>query len=303
MGGALSLDLAGAETALDRRIASPLGLSRDAAAAGVLAMVVARLAGAIKLSLFERGLDPRDFSLMSFGGAGGLHAIDVAQELGMREVVFPREPSTFSAHGILQSDIVHDLARTRIIPLDVAHLDQINSLAAELASEGDALLDGDRMPPERRILRLAADLRYRGQAFELMVPLDGPALTKAALADLAKRFHCLHHQRFSFDDRGEGVELVTLRLSAIGLLAAARPAATSVLEASAGKPAPKGHRRVHLDGGWHDVAVVDQLSLATGARVDGPAIIEQPYTTLIITGGWQVVVLASGDLLATRDAG
>lgn len=303
MGGALSLDLAGAEAALDRRITGPLGLSRDAAASGVLAMVVARLAGAIKLSLFERGLDPRDFALMSFGGAGGLHAIDVAQELGMREVVFPREPSTFSAHGILQSDIVHDLARTRIIPLDVAHLDQINTLAAELASEGDALLDGDRMPPERRILRLAADLRYRGQAFELMVPLDGPALTGASLSDLAERFHRLHHQRFSFDDRGEGVELVTLRLSAIGLLAAARPPATSALEASAGKPAPKGHRRVHLDGGWHDVAVIDQPSLPTGARVDGPAIIEQPYTTLIIAGGWQVVVLASGDLLATKDAG
>jgi N-methylhydantoinase A len=303
MGGALSLDLAGAEAALDRRIAGPLGLSRDAAASGVLAMVVARLAGAIKLSLFERGLDPRDFALMSFGGAGGLHAIDVAQELGMREVVFPREPSTFSAHGILQSDIVHDLARTRIIPLDVAHLDQINTLAAELASEGDALLDGDRMPPGRRILRLSADLRYRGQAFELMVPLDGPALTEASLSDLAERFHRLHHQRFSFDDRGEGVELVTLRLSAIGLLAAARPPATSALEASAGKPAPKGHRRVHLDVGWHDVAVVDQPSLPTGARVDGPAIIEQPYTTLIIAGGWQVVVLASGDLLATKDAG
>jgi N-methylhydantoinase A len=303
MGGALSLDLAGAEAALDRRIAGPLGLSREAAASGVLAMVVARLAGAIKLALFERGLDPRDFALMSFGGAGGLHAIDVADELGMREVVFPREPSTFSAHGILQSDIVHDLARTRIVPLDAAHLDQINALARDLTREGEALLDGDRMPPERRSLGLAADLRYRGQAFELMVPLNALTLTEASLRDLIERFHQLHHQRFSFDDRGESVELVTLRLSALGLLATAKPATWPAEATSAANPPPKAHRRVHLDGGWHDVAVFEQMALSAGVDVAGPAIIEQPYTTLIIAGGWRVAVLASGDLRAIRDAG
>lgn len=297
LGGEFALDLDGARAALDTRIAGPLGLDRDRAAAGILAVVVAKLAGAIKLSLFERGLDPRDFALMSFGGAGGLHAVEVAEELGMTTVIFPKDPSTFSAHGILQSDIVHDLARTRVLPLKAGAAPAFAALAGELLREGEALLAADGLPMEQRRLELAADLRYRGQAFELLVPLDGVPQDDATLAALCARFHDAHRQRFSFDDQNETVELVTLRLAAIGRLggvAAARAPASGVA-------APLRERAVHLDGAWTTAPVFEQGRLGSGAELDGPAIVEQAYTTLIIPSGWRVTVRPSGDLVATRE--
>jgi N-methylhydantoinase A len=297
LGGEFALDLDGARHALDTRIARPLGLDRDRAASGILAVVVAKLAGAIKLSLFERGLDPRDFALMSFGGAGGLHAVEVAEELGMTTVIFPKDPSTFSAHGILQSDIVHDLARTRVLPLKPGSATAFGRLADELLREGEALLAVDGLPAGRRRLELAADLRYRGQAFELLVPLDGIPRDDAALATLCVRFHDTHRQRFSFDDPDETVELVTLRLAAVGLLGGMAAARAP----EAGQPAPAHERAVHLNGAWTQAPVHEQGRLGAGTVIAGPAIIEQAYTTLIIPSGWELVVRPSGDLVATRE--
>lgn len=301
MGGAFALDADAARTAFRTRIADPLGLDLETAATGVLTIVQTRLAGAIKLSLFERGLDPRDFALMSFGGAGGLHAVEVAEELGIGEVIFPREPSTFSAHGILQSDILHDLARTRIIPLTPGHLAAFNRLADELVAAGNALLDADRLPHERRALRLAADLRYRGQAFELMIPLEGADLTGEGLAGLIERFHQTHLQRFSFDDRQETVELVTLRLSAAGLIGAGQPLAGSAAAPAGGRAVAGSRRGIFLAGAWREADVHAQGALAAGDSLAGPAIIEQPYTTLIIPAGWRVTTMGSGDLIARKD--
>lgn len=297
LGGEFALDLDGARDALDMRIAGPLGLDRDRAASGILAVVVAKLAGAIKLSLFERGLDPRDFALMSFGGAGGLHAVEVAEELGMTTVIFPKDPSTFSAHGILQSDIVHDLARTQVLPLKPDALAALGALATELLAEGEAVLVADGLPAERRRLELAADLRYRGQAFELMVPLDEAPNDDAALAALRARFHALHRQRFSFDDPGETVELVTMRLAAVGVLGGMATESTPEI----GAADAVRERLVHLDGAWTKAPVFEQAGLGAGSEIAGPAIIEQAYTTLIIPARWRVEVRPSGDLVATQE--
>ncbi len=297
LGGEFALDLDGARAALETRIAGPLGLDRDRAAAGILAVVVAKLAGAIKLSLFERGLDPRDFALMSFGGAGGLHAAEVAEELGMTTVIFPKDPSTFSAHGILQSDIVHDLARTRVLPLKAGAGPAFAALAEDLLREGEALLAADGLPAAQRRLELAADLRYRGQAFELLVPLGKVPRDDAALAALCARFHEAHRERFSFDDPQETVELVTMRLAAVGLLGGMATASAP----QPGETAPARERQVHLGGAWTKAPVHEQGRLGAGAVVDGPAIIEQAYTTLIIPKGWRLAVRPSGDLVATRE--
>lgn len=297
LGGQFALDLDGARTALLDRIEQPLGLDPDHAAAGILAVVNAKLAASIKFALFAKGLDPRDFALMSFGGAGGLHAIEVAEELGITRVIFPRDPSTFSAHGILSSDIQHDLSRTEILPLTPASLPALNAMADDLHGQGSALLDRDGMAPDRRRLILTADLRYFGQAFELMTPVpDGP-LTEDSLATLRARFEDQHRQRFSFDDPDEGVELVTMRLTAIGLLGDDDLPGTSY---APDETPVVTHRPVHVDGAWHDTPVHRQLSLAPGAGVDGPAIIEQDYTTLLIPGGWSLTMTESGDMTARK---
>jgi N-methylhydantoinase A len=299
MRGAFPLDREAATEAMRERVAEPLGLSVEAAAEGVLKVVTAKLAGAIKLSLFERGLDPRDFALMSFGGAGGLHAVEVAEELGMTRVVFPKDPSTFSAHGILQSDIVHDLAKARIMPLSDEAAAVVGADMAALAVEGRRLLAADALPDAAQALRFGADLRYRGQAFELMLPIAGESLDAAGVADLVKRFHALHRQRFSFDDPEESVELVTLRLEAAGLLGASPEA-----KLSGGTLNPTtAMRRVHLRGATREIAVIQQDALAAGATVHGPAVVEQAYTSLLLLAGWRLNVTATGDMAAERRQG
>ncbi|MGJ8572703.1 MAG: hydantoinase/oxoprolinase family protein [Hoeflea sp.] len=297
LGGRFALDLDGARAALRDRIELPLSLAPDHAAAGILAVVNAKLAASIKFSLFAKGLDPRDFALMSFGGAGGLHATEVAEELGITQVIFPRDPSTFSAHGILFSDIQHDLSRTEILPLASDSLAALNSMADDLRTRGSALLDQDKMPEEKRILTLTADLRYRGQAFELMTAMpDGPVSVET-LATLRSRFEDQHRQRFSFDDPKEAVELVTLRLTAIGVLGDADLPAVPYAPS---ETASVTRRPVHVDGSWFDTPVHRQLSLAPGATVTGPAIIEQEYTTLLIPGRWTLTMTATGDMTARK---
>ena len=216
LGGAMALDAAAARRAL-AGLGEALALPADAAAAGVLALTNTSLAAATRLSLFERGLDPRRFALLSFGGAGGLHAVEVAEELGMDRVVFPAGASTFSAGGILGSDIVHDLARSRVLPATDASLPALREACAALHAQAEALAQADGTPPDRRRTAFAADMRYRGQAFELLVPWADPA---APLAPLLDAFHRLHEQRFSYANPADPVEIVTVRLTASGLLPA-----------------------------------------------------------------------------------
>lgn len=299
MGGALALDLPAARDALQTQVAAPLGLDLDSAAAGVLAVVNARLAAAIKLSLFEKGLDPRRFALMSFGGAGGLHAIEVAAELGMATVVFPRDPSTFSAHGILQSDIVHDLALSRLVPLRAGAAGVIAEVAAALLATGRSLLEADGIADAARDLRLSADLRYRGQAFELMLPLDPLPADDSGLATLCAAFHAMHRERFSFDDPAEAIEIVTLRLSAIGRLGSIADTAAP----ATARAAPLGHRPVHFADRWIETPVWPQSGLSGGQTVEGPAVIEQAYTSMLVPPGWRLTVTVSGDLVCTRCQG
>jgi len=199
----------------------------------------------------------------------------------------------------LQSDILHDASRTEILPLTGESLPALNAMADDLRARGAALLDADAMPDDRRTLTLTADLRYRGQAFELMVLVPDGVADEATLITLRERFEALHRQRFSFDDPKEAVELITLRLVATGHLndGAAPPA-------FAARPArPRQTRAVHVDGKWQDIPVLQQDSLTPGSEITGPAVIEQVYTTMLLTGGWTLTVTPTGDLIARHTAG
>jgi N-methylhydantoinase A len=191
---------------------------------------------------------------------------------------------------------VHDLARARILPLTGANAATISADMAALATEGRRRLAADELPGVTAHLGFSADLRYRGQAFELTLPVMGETLDAAAAQDLVARFHQLHLQRFSFNDPGETVELVTLRLAATGRIAAPpEPALAAVAQT-----AEAVFRKVHLSGEMRNVRIVQQDTLNAGAVLDGPAIVEQAYTSLLILPGWRLVVAPSGDLMAER---
>jgi len=294
LGGALPLDADAARAALAAEVAGPLGLGPDQAAAGVVALANTSLASAIRLSLFEKGLDPRGFSMLSFGGAGGLHAIEVADELGITQVVFPADASTFSASGILASDIVHDLASSRLLPATPGSLPELARAAAALSDQARALLAADGVAVDRQALDLAADMRYRGQAFELVVPWRG-AVDAGGLAAAVEAFHDMHQQRFSYANPADPVDIVTLRLSATGRLSTSEPGRAGAPLAVGARP--QHCRPVFLDG-WRSVGVVHRSQVARSMR--GPLLIEEDYTTVLLTEDWSIEPGAEGALIARR---
>ena len=244
LGGGMRLDGAAARAAIDEHVARPLGLTLEAGAEGLLAVTNASLGAAIRLSLFEKGLDPRDFVMIAFGGAAGLHAVAVADELGIARVVFPESASTLSAYGILHSNLAHDLVRSQVLPAGRESLPTFAAMAKGLLADAQARLDADAVPAADRQIELAADMRYKGQAFELTVPAPGTHLDEAALDGLIAGFHDIHRQRFSYANPGSPVEIVSLRVAAVGRLPKAAGQAGRGAEGRA--PAERGIARC----GW-----------------------------------------------------
>jgi N-methylhydantoinase A len=299
LGGAMALDPDGARRAIESKLGTALSLSLEAAATGVMTVTNANLANAARLSLFEKGLDPRDFSLVSFGGAGGLHAIALAEELGITEVIFPADASTFSAYGILHSNIVHDLARSRVMPATAASLPQIGAMLYELRAQGEAQLAQDGIPGADRRYAVSLDLRYKGQASELVVPWSEAAANEDALARAITDFHRNHEQRFSYANPAAPVELVAVRLTATGILkglsSQAVPASSQTTSSAIDA------RPVLIGREWVDLPVHRRERVTT--EISGPALIEEEYTTVLLTRGWQCRPGPVGALIARRTSG
>ena len=298
LGGAMPLDLAGARAAIKARFADPIGIDVEPAASGIITITNTNLAAAIRLSLFEKGLDPRDFAILSFGGAGAIHACAVAEELGIARVIFPTDASTFSAWGILRSHIKHDFARARVMPFDAAALGQVTEMAGALEAQANAQLDEDGIAPGDRSLQLAVDLRYKGQAFELTVPWRAEGVDAAALQCAATDFHDMHRQRFSYANPNDVVELVTMRLSAVGRLpeGKAEPPTGTLNDSEAVK-----ERQVWIGGAWRSLPVWQRLAMRPAQTISGPAIVEEEYTTVLIGIGWTATMDPSGHLLARKE--
>jgi N-methylhydantoinase A len=294
LGGAMSLDIAAARAAVAEHVGKPLALDVEAAAEGVLRVTNVQLASAVRLSLFEKGLDPREFSLLSFGGAGGLHATDVADELGITEVILPREPGTLSAYGILFSELVQDLARSRLLRAEPDALPEIEAAIATLREEAVARLVADGVPEDQRATEISADLRYHGQAFELLVPWpEAPDLPA-----LMTRFHATHRARFSYAAEDEKVEIVTLRMSAIGRL----PKPVEESGVAAGTPATPTSRAVSQGGTATPWPVWRREHLHAEDVIQGPAIVEEAFATHVIAAGWQAKLDPEGAIIARRIA-
>ena len=295
LGGKMPLDVAAAREAIRLRIAEPLEVEPDLAAAGILRLTNTSLAAAIRVSLFEKGLDPRDFTMLSFGGAGSVHACAVAEELGIRRIIFPVDASTLSARGILDANIEHAFARSRIMPFSPEAAGRIGESVAALQDEGARQLEADRVPAEHRRFAVTADLRYRGQAFELSIPWGDGGFDAIGLAAVAARFHAEHERRFSYCNPGDPVELVTLRLVATGFLPGL---STESASTETGTGSRIAERPVFVDGRWIDVPVHRREALEQMRALPGPAIIEEEYTTVFLAPRWSLRPVEAGHLVA-----
>lgn len=320
--GGISLNIQTAERQLNQNLCQPLSLTAAKAANGVLEVANSHMADAIRLSLFEKGADPADFALAPFGGAAGLHACAVATDLGIHRIIFPAHASTLSALGILQADLRHDLSIAALLPADSQSLPELQQAVQQLHGECLAQLKQNGLPEEQQQIEFSCDMRYRGQAFELTTPW--PELAKTAnsttintvdeqsLASLILSFHHIHEQRFTFTALQDPVEIVSVRARAIGKLSrpgqpdsADTPAgdSTKASDKSKNTSSDKRTRSLHWGDQQLEVPCIDRAGfLQSSASIEGPLIIEEEYTVLLIADGWCVSPLSGGDILCERNS-
>ena len=295
LGGSIGLDAERAHAAV-AALAAEMGgrLGMHALAEGIVTIAVARMTSAIREISIQRGHDPRDFTLVAFGGAGPMHALALAEEIGLPRVLVPRHPGNFSALGLLASDVKHDDVRTRVGPLG-ERLPVLGQLFAEMTTAAEQQLALEGFPPARRRLVRSVDLRYRGQAFELNVGVEEPLALERIEAD----FHARHRAAYGHASPGAPVELVNARLIGYGLVdkPASEPyrSGTTALD-----EALLGRRSVWFGGRPHDCPVWERDRLPERAELGGPGVVEEFGATTVIQPGWRGQVDARGNLLFAR---
>lgn len=290
LGGGMELGAAEAAEAINA-VAGPLSLDPTDLASGIVAVANSAMADAVRLSLFQKGADPAAFTLMAFGGAGGLHACAVAEDLNMDCVLFPATASTLSARGILETDIRHDLTEARLMIADADAASQVGGILQRLTKKGQALLDADGINPAQREIHFAADMRYRGQAWEITT--EWPGASPDTLPDIVDRFHALHQQRYAHSSPNEPVEIVALRARAIGLLDRVETSDEAEKIVSKGST-----RRIYHRGTLQDIPTLPRDTLRDA--IAGPLIIEEAYSSLWIHEGWVARIQPGGDIIAER---
>ena len=290
LGGELRLDADAARAALEA-LGAQLGKPAQAAAEDVIAVADAIVARALKRISVERGHDPARFTLVPFGGAGGLHACAVGRALGMTRVLIPPSPGLLCAYGALAADVVHDVVHTLLTDAG-AQLD-VAALAGELEplqAQAERALDADDVPSARRVLETTCNLRYRGQSFELTVPAEG---------DLVRAFHEAHRARYGYALADRAVELVSVRLRAIGRAASLPPPREAAPPSTANNEAAAqlGRTTVIWQGRAYGAARYQRRALADGARVQGPALVLEYSATTFLPPDTEGEVLDGGALL------
>ena len=281
LGGEITLDPGLARQAIQQELARRLGLSPQQTAAGILRINEAKITGALREISVERGFHPQDFALLAFGGGGGFVASGVARELGVPTVIVPPGPANFSAFGMLMVNLVHDFAQTHVTELDHADMSAVSRIYADLVGRGREALGRDGFPAKDQTFLCSAELRYQGQEHTVNLPIPQRSLTASDVGPIVSEFNAAHLNQYGHR-MNDPVELVTLRVSAVGLLP--QPALPTIAAGTgSAQEARKGSRPVYqaaLDTAV-DYAVYDRGRLLCGDRLDGPAIIEEPSSTTV----------------------
>jgi N-methylhydantoinase A len=294
-GGSMTLDVAAAESAMNS-LGEELGLDGVALAEGICDVANAKMAQAIRTLTVEKGIEPRDFSLVAFGGAGPMHAVFLAEELDISEVIVPSFAGAFSAWGMLETEVRKDLASAYYVPLADLDHEHLASLLADQESESFASLYEEGISRDRARVLHSIDVRYVGQEYTLTIPLEGPAEPAGADFDSAfsSRFDQAHELRFGHANAGAPIEFVTARSVALGELGRAEP---SRLERGADDHYPFDERPIIFQGRQHQAKVVERTDIPVGARVSGPAVIVEDTATSVVPPGWTARVNDVGTLM------
>ncbi len=298
LGGEMRLNRNAAESALRERLANPLGVNLERAASGMLQVATSAMANAVRHVTLERGLDPRDFTLVAYGGGGPLHAASVAKELSIRTIIIPQAPGHFSAVGMLMADFRRDYVQTLFARMDDLEMTELEDEFKKLEAEGRKALEASGIPTERIVFERAADMRYVGQEHAVAVRVPAAMGDEAARAEIKKLFDDAHELRYSHSAPGESADIVSLRVSAIGRLEKPQFPKIPLGDAAPPAAARRGTRAVIFEGsGALEAAVFDRTKLLQGNVIPGPAIIEEVASTTVVEPGNTVTVNAYGHLV------
>ena len=299
LGGEMKLDVAAAETALREGIAEPLGLMLTEAADGILRIAATAMSYAVKGVTTERGLDAGDFALCAYGGAGPLHAVAIAREIGIREVIVPFAPGVFSAFGMLFSDLRYDFVRTGLTRLEDASFEEITRIYRELEDQGRAAIAATGVKPQKIAIKRAADMRYVGQEHPVTVDLPISVFTKQDRAAIKRHFDELHLARYGTSAPQEPAEIVSLRTTVTGVMR--KPPQDKIKRGSASPPraAATGKRKAFFGKGFVATPTFARAALLAGNRIKGPALIEEHASTTVLWPGDRLSVDPYGNLVIT----
>jgi N-methylhydantoinase A len=301
LGGEMRVHLDEARNMMQEKIADPLRLDLLQAAEGIIRVVNANMIRGIRRVSVERGYDPRDFALVPFGGAGPLHGADLAEALNMDRVIIPAHPGIGSAFGMLSADVRHDYVKTYITMTAEADHKQVEGLFAEIELQATAQLNREGFREEAIVLERKIDMRYLRQAYELTVPLSEAPFSPEAVPQLVRRFHDMHRRAYGYARDEEPVEVVNLRLVALGKLPGLK-LQTRQSDDDA-QPKPFANRTVYFGGQPLDTVIYQRDTLKPGQVVPGPAIVEQLDSTVAVTPTFTAECDPYGNLIMNRKEG
>jgi N-methylhydantoinase A len=289
LGGEVDVDMAAAKRSIEEKIAGPLNLTVEQAADGILIVVNATMVRGMRSVTVEKGYDAREFSMVSFGGTGPLHAVDLSRELGITEVIVPLYPGLNSAVGLLTADFRYDFSSTFLRKVNALDLGDLNREYRGLEEKALEHMEREKISSENIKLVRSVDMRYSGQAYELNIPVPGGTLNAGSLNQIDEAFHSQHKTLYGFSRVKERTELVYLRLSAIGLLE--KPQIEKMPSSGENSEAAlKGFRPVYMGREYVNTSLYERKELKPGNSLIGPAIIEQMDTTTLVYPGQTVSI-------------
>ncbi len=287
LGGEMTLDKDAAEKAIETHIAKPLNLDVTQAADGILRIASTAMSYAVKGVSTERGLDAAAFAMVAYGGAGPLHATQVAREIGMKQIIIPLSPGNYSSFGMLFSDLRYDYVRTAPGRLTDIDFDQVEKLYVEMAEQGRAAIERTSIAPEDIVISRAADMRYVGQEHPVAVPLPDALFEGPDRDGMKQAFDDVHKIRYGTNAPAEPAEIVSLRCSVTGVMPVPELASHEMGDAEPARDAITGTRPVffHRDQGFVETTCYDRTKLTAGNVITGPAVIEEHASTTLLPPG------------------
>lgn len=290
LGGDMSMDRSASAAAIDR-VAGEAGLAPMAFAEGILSISNAAMADAMRTITISQGVDPREFTLVAFGGAGPMAAVFLAEELGIQEVLIPRFPGTFSAWGMLQTDLRHDFTQNFFRPAISVVPADLESVFTVLESNGREAVMAEGVAEKDVSFQCAADMRYLGQEYTINVPVDS-----FGIDEITSAFHAAHKRRYGHSNLAAPVEFVNLRIAAYGALKKYKNAAAATIQESP----ILGERQITFDGKTVSTDIVARDRLSSSYAAEGPLVIEEQSATTIVPPNWRISIDAMGSIILSK---